>query len=391
MRKTLTDRGVSKLKVRAKRHAHPDPELRGHYVMVYPTGTRSYAVQARDLNGKQVWEVFDRCDMIGIDEARDKARERIKRIKAGLPPEKPSPVRPASFKDVAENWIKRHVKVKKLRSEYEINRSLQKYVYPRWADRDFVGIRRSDVAALLDQVEDGHGSRMADVVLATIRSIANWHASRDDNYVSPFVRNMRRHSKPARSRILDDGELRTVWRQAETTNGRFGAIVRLSLLTAQRREKIASMRWSDLDEDGVWTVRQDAREKGTVGSVALPKIALDIIGQQPRLGDNPYVFPGRGDACFASFSRAKAEFDAKLPKMPHWTLHDLRRSSRSLLSRCAVEHNLAERILGHVVGSHVSQVYDRYKYNLEKKAALIKLAQLIDNIVSERRNVVPLA
>ena len=61
-------------------------------------------------------------------------------------------------------------------------RCLAKYVFPHWAVRDFVSIRRSDVATLLDFIEDDHGSRQADLVLGILRSIANWFATRNDDY-----------------------------------------------------------------------------------------------------------------------------------------------------------------------------------------------------------------
>jgi integrase len=389
MRKTLTDKGVAALKPRAKSYTFPDPELRAHYVRVQPTGAKSFVALARDPYGKQIWHTTGTADVFKIDEAREKAREAIKRIKAGLPPVEPAPLKPDTFRDVAENWIKRHVVAKKLRSEYEIKRVLEKYVFPKWAERDFTSIRRSDISALLDHIEDHHGSRMADLTLARVRSIANWYAIRNDSYASPFTRGMRRHSKPPRARILDDDELRAVWRQAKVS-GQFGAVVQLLLLSAQRRQKIACMKWSDVDDDGVWTVASDAREKGNIGRVALPKEALDIIRQQPRLGANPYVFAGRGNSCIAGFGHSVRAFTAALPDMPHWTLHDLRRTSRSLLSRCGVSSEHAERIMGHAIPG-IEGTYDRHSYDTEKKSALAKLAQLIDNIVNERKNVIPLA
>jgi integrase len=72
-------------------------------------------------------------------------------------------------------------------------------------------------------------------------------------------------------------------------------------------------------------------------------------------------------------------------------MHDLRRTSRSLLSRCGVSHEIAERILGHSVGTSVSQIYDRHRYDEEKKVALAKLTMLIDSIVNPRDNVLPMA
>jgi integrase len=388
MRKTtLSDRGVVAIRPRAMTFAFPDPQMIGLYIRIAPTGSRSFVVVARDPFGRQVWHTVGNCSVLRIDESRELGRSAIKRIKAGNPPVEPPPVKPDSFRSVAEKWLKRHVAANNLRSEHEIKRSLEKYVYPKWAERDFIDIRRRDITALLDHVEDHHGSRMADLVLAYVRGMANWFAVRDDDYVSPFTRGMRRHTKPARERILDDSELRTLWGAAEVS-GQFGAIVRLCLLTCQRVDKIRTMKWSDL-VDGTWIIATAEREKGNAGSLVLPPLALQIIAEQTRIGDNPFVFPGRGNGCFNN-ARAASRFAAKLSDMPHWQVHDLRRSARSMLSRCGISHETSERILGHRVGSAVSQIYDRHKYDHEKKIALEKLAQLIDGIVNERANVLPL-
>jgi integrase len=197
----------------------------------------------------------------------------------------------------------------------------------------------------------------------------------------------KRHEKnKGRERILDDTELKTVWKAAEA-NGQFGALIRLLLLTGQRREKVATMKWADV-ADGVWTIETAEREKGNAGALALPVQALAIIEAQPRVGNNPYIFSGRGLGC-RNFSQSKGPFDAKLPKMPGWTLHDLRRTARSLMSRADVRPDIAEKVLGHAVAG-VEGVYDRHGYDSEKAAALAKLATLVDSIVSPRDNVLPM-
>jgi integrase len=388
MRRTLTDKGVNNLRPRPKGYAFPDPQMVGHYIRIRPSGSKSFVVVARDPYGKQIWHTIGNCDALRIEESRELARAARKRIKDGNPPVDPPPVKPDTLKDVAENWFARVVMVKKFRTEPEIRRCLERYIYPRLADRDFVSIRRSDISSLLDHIEDHHGSRMADVVLGHVRNIATWFAGRNDDYVSPFTaRNLRRYVHPARSRILDDTELKAVWKQAEVA-GKFGSFLQLLLLTAQRSAKVVSMRWSDIDENGVWTIPSSEREKNTIGSVALPQMALDIIRQQPRVGKNPFIFAGRGNGCM-DISKSKYQFDAALDIEP-WVIHDLRKTSRSLLSRCGVSYEIGERILGHSVGSSVSQIYDRYKFADEKKAALAKLATLIDGILHERANVVPI-
>jgi len=382
-RQRLTDKMVTALPARETRYTVPDPGLVGHYVRVTPSGAKSFVAVARDPYGKQVWATIEAADKLGIDEARDRARDIIKRIKAGLPPVEPPPTKPDSFKAVAENWLKRHVASKGLRTGKEIRRILEKYILPAWANRNFVEIGRSDMARLLDHVEDEHGPRQADQVLGTVRAIANWYATRADKYSPPFVRGMRRTDPKAskRSRILDDAELRAVWKQAEQ-NGTFGAIIRLALLTAQRREKIASMKWGDVTIDGVWNIPAEDREKGTGGALVLPDKAIEIIRAQHRIEGSPYVFTGqRTTRHFVGFSACKKAFDKKLPPMPGWRLHDLRRSARSLLSRAGVSSEHAERVMGHVIGG-VEGIYDRHRYDDEKRIALAKLAALVGEIVN---------
>ena len=377
-RKRLTKNQVLALKPRADRYSVTDPELAGHYVRVMPTGAKSFAAVARDPYGKQVWWTIGSVDVLNIEEARDLARDAIKRIKAGKPPVEPPPIKPDSFRSVADNWIKRHVEAKKLRSGYEIERILDRYVFPHWGTRDFVDIKRSDIASLLDLIEDGNGARQADATLAVIRGIANWYSKRHDDYVSPFVRGMRRAAGKSRTRVLNDGELRAVWKAA-AGSGTFGALVRMLLLTAQRRETVLRMRWSDIS-DGVWTIPKVDRAKGNAGSLHLPAQALAIMKALPEIKDNPFVFAGRGDGPINGISKNKAAFD-KRSGVIDWTLHDARRTARSLLSRCGVRPDVAERLMGHAIPG-VEGIYDRHAYSDEKADALRRLGGLIEEIVN---------
>jgi integrase len=379
-RKTMTDKMVAALPKKRKRYTVSDPEQRGHYVRVPPSGPNVYAVVARNLYKKQVWHTVGSADVMGIEEARDKARAAIRRIKAGLPPVEAPPTPPKAFKIIAEEWLKRWVAKEKLRTQPEIERCLAKYVYPHWADRDFVGIKRSDVTELLDYIEDEHGSRQADVVLGIVRSIANWFTKRSNDYVSPVVPGMGRDNADPRSRVLDDDELRAVWKQAESS-GTFGAMIKTLLLTAQRRGAVLRMRWDDISADGVWEIQSEDGEKGNAGALQLPAQALAIINAQLKLSGNRYVFAAsRGDGPLNGFSRAKVAFDKRCG-VTGWTLHDLRRTSRSLMSRAEVRPDIAERVLGHAIGG-VKGVYDRYEYFPQKSDALLRLASLIYTIIN---------
>ncbi len=390
MRKTLTDKGVAALKPRPQRYAFPDPQMTGHYVRVQPSGAKAFVTVARDPQGKQVWATIGATDVIDIAEARERARAAISRVRAGLPAFEAPPSKVDTFQEVAEQWLKRHARAKGLRSEKQIIRLLRVHAFPFFGERAFLGIRRSDVVALLDRVEDNHSARQADCVLTVVRSIMNWYATRHDDYHPPIVRGMRRQNpkEHARARILADDEIRTIWKQAEAS-GMFGAFVRLSLLTAQRRSKVAGMKWSDLD-GAEWIIPKQAREKDSAGSLVLPQSALAVIEAQPRIGENPYVFAGRGDRAFNGYSKLKRKFDTGLPDVAPWVIHDLRRTARSFMSRAGVRSDIAERVMGHVIAG-VEGVYDRHSYRDEKADALQRLATLIDAIAHPRENVVAIA
>jgi integrase len=382
-RKTLTDKSVAAIKPRAKTYTHSDPMLPGHYVRVTPSGSKSYVAVARDPRGKQVWTTIANAALIGIEEAREEAREVIKRVKGGQ-----DRAGPQTFESVANEWLHRHVDAKGLRSVYEYKRLLHKHLLPEWGGRDFTSIKRTDVAKLLDTVEDEAGARSADYVLSLISGIANWYAKRDGEYVSPLIRGMYRHSikDHARTRILSDDEIRAIW-LAYALGHIYGDLLKLALLTGQRQDKVASMKWDDISIDGTWHVPNGTREKGAGGVMVLPSVALDIIKARPRFASNPYVFAGR-DSYIKGFAKLKRALDAKVPIAP-WQFHDLRRTARSLMSRAGVRPDIAERVLGHAIRG-VEGVYDRHSYRDEKAHALNALAGLIESIVNPTDNVVAL-
>jgi integrase len=377
----LTDKQLAGKKRKPKRYIEADPEQRGLYVRIPPDGPIVFAAVARDPYGKQVWATLGTTADMKINEARERARDAIRRIKDGQEAIEPPKPKPESVAEVAENWLRRHVVKNNHRTAGEMRRQVHKYILPYWRDRTFVEIKRADVTALLDMIEDKHGPAMADAILTTLRSIAGWVQKRNDDYVPPFVRGMRRVPREVhnRSRMLSDDEIRRVW-NAASEMGQFGAFVKLLLLSAQRRDKVANLRWDDIDAKGVWTIRTEEREKGNPGTLQLPKLALDIIQAQPRFVGNPYVFAGKDGHALRRNSDAKIKLDEKCG-VENFRLHDLRRAARSLMSRAQVSSEHAERVLGHAIDG-VEGIYNRHSYDVEKADALRKLAGLIDRIVN---------
>jgi integrase len=177
--------------------------------------------------------------------------------------------------------------------------------------------------------------------------------------------------------------------------GTFGALLKTLLLTAQRRDEAANMIWKEIGEDGIWTIPAERYKTKRSNHVPLSNAARAVIRAQPQIDGCAYVFPSRTKTPFSGFGKPKARLDkavllylqerakkgAKVEPLPNWTLHDLRRTAKTLMARAGVRPDISERVLGHVI-SGVEGTYDRHSYADEKRDALEKLASMIERILS---------
>jgi Arm DNA-binding domain len=370
--KRLDDEGVSNLKRPQKRVTIPDPELRGHYIRITPSGTKSFWAVARDPSGKQHWQLIGQADSIKIEDARDKARKIIRAIRAAIGGEV---AKDSSFEGVALDWFQRHVVKNGLRSERKMRALLKKVIIPAFAGMEFVDVRRKHITTLLDRIEDKHGVRQSDYALSILSGICGWYAKRDEDYASPIIRGMKRQKKNDRDRVLTDAEIRTIWNDAD---GLLGNFTKLALLTGQRREKLHTMRYDDVC-NGVWHIHSEAREKGNGEELRLPTVALEILENQKAICPGPRVF----DCPITRLRNLKLRFDLR-HKMQAWWIHDLRRTSRTLMAAAGVPDVVAELVLGHVQRG-VQAIYNRHAYFEEKGDALEKLATRLSDIIYERK------
>ncbi len=411
----FTDISIRNLKPSAKRREIPDPGARGLYLVVQPSGMKSFAVRYRFRGWPRKLTLQAG---IGLAAARKEAGTALYEVEQGRDPAiekrkaKQELLKEAenTFRAIGDDYLRRECgmqvdaegnvtfKADKLRTGSQRLATLKRLVYPTLGDTPISQIRRSDIIKLLDKIEDGDlrspdgetiagGAVMADRTLALIRKIMNWHATRSDDFASPIVRGMARVNpkERKRKRTLTDDELRAVWRAAEEGTGPFDRLVQFLLLNAARRDEAAKMKRSEL-VGADWTLPA-ARNKAKVDLIRpLSNAAQRVLERTPKIADSEFIFSTNGKSPISGYSRFKRDFD-KRAGITGWTLHDLRRTARSLMSRTGVVSDHAEMCLGHVIGG-VRETYDRYEYHAEKKAALAALAGQIDRIVNRRENVV---
>jgi integrase len=359
-----------------------DVSLRCFGLQVTASGDKRYVIQYRTGRRSRRMAIGD-VHHLPIDAARREARKLLGRVAAGGDPleerRQAERAKTDTFFSISEEFLAREGG--KLRSAKQYRAIAERLLYPTLAKDQISAIRRSDIVRLLDKIEDQSGPAMARQAHAVLRRIMTWHSARADDFRSPLVRGLGYGAGEARQRILSDDELRAVFQAAEASPTPFARLVQFLLLTGARRSEAAQMVWSEVD-GGVWTLPRIRNKVGVDLVRPLSEAAQELLASMPRLG--AYVFTMNGRRPIAGFTRFKSDFD-KVCEVTGWTLHDLRRTARSLMSRAGVNADVAEMCLGHKLPG-IRSVYDRHAYLEEKRHAFAALAALIGRIVNPPGN-----
>jgi integrase len=382
----LTPKTIEHLKPRDHRVEIPDAGAAGLYLVLQSSGVRSWAVRYRH-NGRSVKLTLAKWPAMTLADARKVAADAQHALAQGNNPAKAKQTAKIKAMETASNTVANvcadylRREGGKLRTLSQRTSLLRRLVYPHIGERPITEIKRSEIVAMLDKIEDHNGPRMADMTLAVLRKVMNWYATRADDFVPPFIRGMARQ-RPAehrRMRVLTDDEIRAVWAATEDKTA-FSALIRFLLLTSARRNEAAGMRRHEIDADGVWRLPASRSKTKTETTRPLSKAALVLLDGLPRINDCAFSFTNNGRSPIGQFSLPKRKLDAA-SGVTDWRVHDLRRTARSLLSRAGVHSDVAEKCLGHSRGDIIER-YDQHKYLDEMQRAFEMLATTIANIVN---------
>ncbi|MGV2495070.1 tyrosine-type recombinase/integrase [Pelagerythrobacter aerophilus] len=409
----ITITSVTALQPGAKDKLLWDKKLRGFGLKITPAGSKIYLYQYRmGGRGSKVRRyTIGKHGSLTPDQARKEAKRLAMLVTQGVDPQSEKKERRRVVVDLAfSSYLDRFVadclKLSWRASADEVEAMLRTYALPILGDKPLPDIRRSDISAILRPLRDKPAS--ASKLFAVLRRLFRWAISEGDLQSSPMDGMEAPPPPKSRDRTLSDDELVTVWRASETIGYPFGPMVRLLTLWGARRSEVAGLPWVELSrDDRLWSLPAGRAKNGEAASYHISDMVFTelealakIVGKSGAWPRRGLVFSTTGDTPVSGYSRAKKRLDAACEKvnggvaLPHWTLHDLRRTLATGMQRLGVRFEVTEAILNHKSGSRagVAGIYQRHHWGPEKKAALDAWSRHITALLegADKSNVVQL-
>ena len=428
MAKQLTAPAVQRLRPGKERREIRDGGCSGLYLIVQPSGAKSWALRFRrpggatakltlggvDLSGKEaaaepvlgapltlagarrLATAIHRERLMGRDVIAAKHREKLEREARGA----------RTFAAAALDFIEQYAR-RKTRRWLEQARLLglqpaedgleliPRGLADRWRDRSIDSIDGDDIHGIVDEAResgvpglerraDGPTEARARAMFATLSKMFGWLIAKRRLSQNPCTGVARPDTPRARDRVLADAEIVRFWRATDAERKEFGTLLKVLLLTGARLNEVAGMRRAEISPDGmVWTVPGERAKNRRTHVVPLPPLARELIATASANGD--LVFTTDGAHPVAIGSKIKRRLDAAM-QIPAWRIHDLRRTAATGMAEIGIAPHIVEACLNHVSGAKagVAGTYNRAAYAPEKKMALERWAAHIDGLVSGR-------
>jgi integrase len=455
MPKVLTDAAVRRYRPAARRRIIRDAKAQSLYLVVQPSGRKSWMMRFRRPGGKPGKIVLGPVHAEGeppgeptigmpltlagarmlaaaVHRERAQGRDPVADHKARRHRQRAAIEERAAgtFGACVRRFADEHARVRTRKWRYTLRQLGLHYpidggeptetaggLAQRWADRPARDVDAHDVYAVVEEARrigtPGIPARTRRASEARARdlhsalsSMFGWlhrHRLVDAN---PAAGVHRPPTAMARDRVLSESEIRWLWRACDEVGEPFGATFRLLLLTGQRLGEVAGMRWDELSEDGATLALPATRTKNRRAHVVpLAPAAREIVERAPRIEGCKFVFSTTGRTPVSGWSKAKRRLDQLMlaaareergpdATVPAWRLHDLRRTAITNMAELGVRPDVIEMAVNHVSGHRggVAGVYNKSELLPERRAALARWAQHVAGVVSGKpANVVAMA
>ena len=392
-----------------------DALLPGFALRVTDKGAKSWCVFYR-INGRLRRYTIGSYPAFDLKAARKAAEKALRDVEVGDDPaaekierrRRRDDDKPDTVANIADRFAERHIGKKlKSRTQDEYRRPINKWVKPHWGHRMIADITRRDIVELLEHIEGGSGPIAARRAYAVIRKLFNWAVGRDIIQATPAVIPTADlpGEETARDRTLTDDEVKAVWAASDGLGYPFGPLYKLLLVSGQRRDEVAGMRWSELDIDGgLWKLSSGRTKGKREHLVPLSALALSVLESVPKAKGNHVFSTTAGERPVSGFSRAKLRADelirttaddeeSGLEEVAPWRLHDLRRTCVTEMRKLRIPRDVVGAVVNHAAPGVTATHYDQYDQLEEKRSALAAWGRKIRSLVVpvHDQTVVPLA
>ncbi|MBS0503090.1 site-specific integrase [Novosphingobium sp. LASN5T] len=370
-----------------------DPRLKGFGLRITPRGAQSFVFQYRVDGGPARRKTIGPVGSPWTPAtARKEAERLLVLVYQGIDPveakrEAKRKKETLNFRTYSERFVELYLKPNWRGTWGSANCTIHNVFIPRWGNRPVHEITRADIVKVLDEYSDRPARRKE--IHSLLRKFFNWATDRQDIDVSPLAGMKAPKAVPSRRRVLSDDEVVALWRATENSGWPWGPFVRMLILTMQRRQEVAEMDWSEIDIDARrWTLPADRAKNDQEHVIPLTSLALaelQLLGPKRKglvfttTGTTPVsgFFKGRAALHKDMIAHLKAKQiedggDPDQVDVPNWRLHDIRRTGATHLQSLRVPVEVTESVLNHISGTRagVAGIYNRYKYDDEKRTAL---------------------
>lgn len=369
-----------------------DDDMPGFGLRVRVGGKRTWIAQYR-LGTKQRRITLGTTETVDPDEARKRAREALAKVSLGSDPQTEKRAAKEHASVTLGSIVPRYLAYAGRRQKVAHHQDTRRYLEKHWSPLSEIAlnqITRATVSGRLAAIATENGPFAANRARAALSAFYGWAMGEGVAAANPVVGTHKATEEVRRDRVLTDAELVEIWTHAG--QGGFGPIVRLLILTGQRREEVGGMLWRELQER-TWHIGGERTKNGQQHEVPLSPAALAILAAVPQRDDREQVF-GTGAGPFQGWSNAKENLDARIaasrkarggkqsPAVP-WRLHDIRRTVATRMADLGVLPHVIEAVLNHVSGhkAGVAGIYNRSSYAAEKRAALDLWGKRVDTLV----------
>ncbi len=372
-KKSLTELTIKNLQPPAKgQETTWDTQLTGFGVRCSQGGAKTFVVMYGKTRKRQT---IGRYPIVSLAEARKRAREIL--LNAALHPDQV--VSPA-FDEAVERYLRLREPELRPRTFHEYKRLLESH-FGAFAGTAIEDISGSEVADALDRIER-LGERAH--AYSAVKAFLNWCVQREYCAASPLGSQKRPKVPSAKERVLSDDELVAIWHATEEM-GKFGAIVRLLMVTGQRRQQIACLQtsWVDLERK-VISFPAAVMKNNRDHIVPFGNLTAYLLMRAAPIDGYYFSPPGLAGHPYTAWSKNKRALDGRLPDMDPWTLHDLRRTWSTNAARLDIAPHITDRVLSHVTGSlsPIARVYNRFKYEAEMRVAIQRMESHLLELVN---------